>query len=466
LNSQDIPLPVWNDFPHINSEVDKLDYDEYIAYWESTNQGNPFDIEYMEPYEPEGSIRYYSIGETAELALQAANSYQSLINEQQAYYGATGPMSTLLDLIESGITAAGTKINSFDGNYVTSTQYKSQWDAIYWDIFHTFVNKQNELTDSSNQDHKLKRGGIFGGTRRTRPSVFKTVNKYMKSRRAFNRALAQLDKQEDTGKPIGARGGTSVLTLSNAGIRLGYGDGQGPNDNFYNPGQKSPFKDTILFQESLSKGLYNIYSEFDRYIGAVSIAGVGAAVNELQNKRSSLINIRQLLYTFENGEYIVDLNKALYEDAYTDQVAVVNNILSDIEAVNTNISVGNVSNVSATVQNVFNAMKRACYLKAYRMIDCARRKISKDTNYYLRLSNRTVNIFQSAIPELNNTDLYFRNQSTSLPFFRSEVEQLYNTELDYITKAFITDAGMQFLNGPVPNLGNYGNFFPNPTIGS
>ena len=466
LNSQDIPMPVWNDFPHINSEVDKLDYDEYIAYWESTNQGNPFDIEYMEPYEPEGSIRYYSIGETAELALQAANSYQSLINEQQAYYGATGPMSTLLDLIESGITAAGTKINSFDGNYVTSTQYKSQWDAIYWDIFHAFVNKQNELTDSSNQDHKLKRGGIFGGTRRTRPSVFKTVNKYMKSRRAFNRALAQLDKQEDTGKSIGARGGTSVLTLSNAGIRLGYGDGQGPNDSFYNPGQKSPFRDTILFQESLSKGLYNIYSEFDRYIGAVSIAGVGAAVNELQNKRSSLINIRQLLYTFENGEYIVDLNKALYEDAYTDQVAVVNNILSDIEAVNTNISVGNVSNVSATVQSVFNAMKRACYLKAYRMIDCARRKISKDTNYYLRLSNRTVNVFQSAIPELNNTDLYFRNQSTSLPFFRSEVEQLYNTELDFITKAFITDAGMQFLNGPVPNLGNYGNFFPNPTIGS
>ena len=28
LNSQDIPMPVWNDFPHINSEVDKLDYDE------------------------------------------------------------------------------------------------------------------------------------------------------------------------------------------------------------------------------------------------------------------------------------------------------------------------------------------------------------------------------------------------------------------------------------------------------
>ena len=70
-------MPVWNDFPHINSEVDKLDYDEYIAYWESTNQGNPFDIEYMEPYEPEGSIRYYSIGETAELALQAANSTEN-----------------------------------------------------------------------------------------------------------------------------------------------------------------------------------------------------------------------------------------------------------------------------------------------------------------------------------------------------------------------------------------------------
>ena len=26
LASRDLPLPVWNDFPHINSEVDRLDY--------------------------------------------------------------------------------------------------------------------------------------------------------------------------------------------------------------------------------------------------------------------------------------------------------------------------------------------------------------------------------------------------------------------------------------------------------
>ena len=135
LASRDLPLPVWNDFPHINSEVDRLDYNEYVEYFESTNAGNPFEIEYMEPYEPEGSIKYFSAGETLALAIQAANSYQSLIDEQQAYYGATGPMTTMLDIIETGITAAANKINTFDGNYVTTEQYKSQWDVIVWDIF-------------------------------------------------------------------------------------------------------------------------------------------------------------------------------------------------------------------------------------------------------------------------------------------------------------------------------------------
>ena len=464
LASRDLPLPVWNDFPHINSEVDRLDYNEYVEYFESTNAGNPFEIEYMEPYEPEGSIKYFSAGETLDLAIQAANSYQSLIDEQQAYYGATGPMTTMLDIIETGITAAANKINTFDGNYVTTEQYKSQWDVIVWDIFHIFNNTRDRQIGSSNYDHKLKRGGIFGGTRRTASQVFRAVSKYQNSRREFNKAIAELDKQEDFGKPIGARGGTSVLTLLNNGVSAGYGNGSAPGDLNYNPSSTSDFQTDSTFLFSLSRGMYNIYSEFDRYINTVNIGGVGEVVSQLQNLRQSLILKRAQYYTFENGEYIVDLGKALFEEEYIAELEDINNIIASIEAINTNIPITNIANTAANVQSLFLSMKRACYLKAYRMIDCGRRRIAKNTNYYLRLSNRTVSILQSAIPELSNTAGYFRNESTNLPFLRSDIEALYNTELDFIAKTFITDAGMPFLDNPVPNLNNYSSgFFPNPT---
>jgi hypothetical protein len=52
--------PIWNDFPHI-IEVDRLDlleYQQYIDYY--SNGRMPFEIEHLKPYEPAGSILYYS----------------------------------------------------------------------------------------------------------------------------------------------------------------------------------------------------------------------------------------------------------------------------------------------------------------------------------------------------------------------------------------------------------------------
>lgn len=61
-------LPVWNDFPHI-AEVDALDKDEYEEYID--NFINPFDVEYLKPYEPPGSIKYYNKVKVLELQEQA-----------------------------------------------------------------------------------------------------------------------------------------------------------------------------------------------------------------------------------------------------------------------------------------------------------------------------------------------------------------------------------------------------------
>jgi hypothetical protein len=59
LQNNGIDSPVWNDFPHI-LEADRLDYDEYRSYLDNfSNGGEAFEIDYLKPYEPIGSILYY-----------------------------------------------------------------------------------------------------------------------------------------------------------------------------------------------------------------------------------------------------------------------------------------------------------------------------------------------------------------------------------------------------------------------
>lgn len=59
LKTDGLGRPIWNDFPHI-VEADRLDIIEYRDYLDNySNSGEPFNIEYLKPYEPEGSIAYY-----------------------------------------------------------------------------------------------------------------------------------------------------------------------------------------------------------------------------------------------------------------------------------------------------------------------------------------------------------------------------------------------------------------------
>jgi hypothetical protein len=72
LKNDGLGSPIWNDFPHI-VEADRLDIDEYRAYIDNySNSSDPFNIEYLKPYEPEGSIAYYPSTRLDALRLQAA----------------------------------------------------------------------------------------------------------------------------------------------------------------------------------------------------------------------------------------------------------------------------------------------------------------------------------------------------------------------------------------------------------
>jgi len=78
LKNDGIDSPIWNDFPHI-VEADRLDIFEYRNYIDNySNSNDPFNIEYLKPYEPAGSVTYYP-GERVRVLQQQAAA-QSEIN--------------------------------------------------------------------------------------------------------------------------------------------------------------------------------------------------------------------------------------------------------------------------------------------------------------------------------------------------------------------------------------------------
>jgi hypothetical protein len=80
IQNTGIDSPIWNDFPHI-VEADRLDYDEYRLYLDNfSNGGQPFEIDYLKPYEPAGSILYYPAFRLLDLQnqVQAQEEIESL----------------------------------------------------------------------------------------------------------------------------------------------------------------------------------------------------------------------------------------------------------------------------------------------------------------------------------------------------------------------------------------------------
>jgi len=71
IQEDERPSAVWDDFAHIAeiNRLDPLEYEDYIN--NQSNNGQPFDIDYLNPYEPKGSLRYYKQVQIDKLQMEA-----------------------------------------------------------------------------------------------------------------------------------------------------------------------------------------------------------------------------------------------------------------------------------------------------------------------------------------------------------------------------------------------------------
>lgn len=104
--------PIWNDFPHIYDvdDVDLLDYQEYLDYWSNGNK--IFDVYYLNPYEPKGSIAYYPFSRLVLLQEQLINQFEIDAIRPQ--------LLTLWQSVATKLTNISNISNSIPGNF---TQY-------------------------------------------------------------------------------------------------------------------------------------------------------------------------------------------------------------------------------------------------------------------------------------------------------------------------------------------------------
>ena len=106
--------PLWNAFPHIveadddgRSGLDEAEYREYLDNF--SNGGDPFGIEYLLPYEPAGSIKYYPQKQYQDLIAQAL--------EQEQIDAAKEQIFELWPSIVSNIVSIKTQFDALPADY-------------------------------------------------------------------------------------------------------------------------------------------------------------------------------------------------------------------------------------------------------------------------------------------------------------------------------------------------------------
>jgi len=104
--------PVWNDFTHIYDvdDVDLLDYTQYLDYWSNGNK--MFDVYWLNPYEPRGSVAYYPFSRLMLLQQQLVDQYQIDAIRPQ--------LSELWQSVATKFTNISNVVNSIPSNF---TQY-------------------------------------------------------------------------------------------------------------------------------------------------------------------------------------------------------------------------------------------------------------------------------------------------------------------------------------------------------
>lgn len=164
----EIKAPAWSDFPHI-IEVDRLDAREYEVYLNNYNNGgSPFDIDYLKPYEPPGSIKYYPRENVAALQQQA--------NAQAAVDQIKKQIQEILPGLASRAAELDQRFNAQPANYL---QYANNNLGPNSDIYKVLFsnNKWKWIKDKGDEfKEKIDDFGFFGLVERA-DDIFRKMNK-------------------------------------------------------------------------------------------------------------------------------------------------------------------------------------------------------------------------------------------------------------------------------------------------
>ena len=147
LNEDGLGSAIWNAFAHIY-QVNFLDKDEYNEYFETTNGGRPFDLEYMQPYEPAGSVKYYSAGTTRILRNQLLEDLDALGDQADQQWSFNAAVATMTADLEDLASSWEVAINDTVAGTLVGASHIAQATEIRNDLCNLFITSDNNGNNS------------------------------------------------------------------------------------------------------------------------------------------------------------------------------------------------------------------------------------------------------------------------------------------------------------------------------
>jgi hypothetical protein len=436
LNDTGTDSPVWNDFAHIAgaNTLDEVEYQDYIS---STDGGDIFDKEYLTPYEPRGSVKYYSAGVTSQLAEEALNDIQDLSDQAEQQQTLNNVWNNLYDDIIALYYDVNAKRNALeqasnDGNI----DYTPQIDELYNDVLDMF--QSPGIPDSSNGDWKLKKNG---DNKRRDGNIFYTLKKLPNSGENAVENIYGEVRQSDSGNYIGFGRFFSHRMFI-------------PADRWWS---SSNFK-----LERFESSTYIKYAlgVIPNLIGSSIIHTSFSIIDDFQNSDTNTTaqlnivdsiydSVQQLFVDYEEmDEGIV---YASFDDSGNIQGPAGDMLNRYTELRNTLESLQPLTYPSERAIVIFNAMKRAWVLRAYRYLNLIRREVTNwDNRYSLRWSNSSISAIKKYIPEFNDTERFFRDLGSTNDDAMEECNELYIGELNTVYDLVTEVLGLQDMRSANP----------------
>jgi hypothetical protein len=194
--TNEVKAPGWSDFPHI-IEVDRLDPGEYQEYLDNFNNGgDPFGIEYLQPYEPPGSVKYYPT--------RQINALQQQANAQAAVEQVKKQIQEILPDLTSRAAELSQRFDAQPANYLNYVNSNLGPSSDIYKVL--FSDDKFKYGKKKNNGTIKQKGTDFGFMKllEKQDGIFRKMNKseetsifYVSGKRDYTRLVEQGDHITD-----------------------------------------------------------------------------------------------------------------------------------------------------------------------------------------------------------------------------------------------------------------------------